>query len=135
LESLLPELACSPIPLFLETAFLTTTGDLGEGDWVSAGELQWRIPVPLPAAFLRSQAITEGNCAIYQRDSVLEHGLPQGLPWWGRAASSHGRRTTSPESIIDGLAQAMVESAVVVHPDATDLVTAIPGLRNRNRTA
>jgi hypothetical protein len=66
-----------------------------------------------------------GNYAVYVCSSKENvERIPEGLPWWGWP----GLRDRA-SRIEEGLRQAGIEVAVVVHPDASDWMLAVPDAR------
>jgi hypothetical protein len=127
-------------PCFLVSGFPVDREDLGAEPWEAVTTTLWRMPGDLdPTSFTQSSAHNEGNYALYVCPSEknverIPEGLPwwAGLPWWGwRGPRDRAAR------INEGLQKAGVEVAVVVHPDASDWIVAVPDARQnvQSRTA
>jgi hypothetical protein len=74
-----------------------------------------------PGSFMTSSLHNEGNYALYVCESEANiERIPEGLPSWGWSQS---RDRAS--GIVQGLRQADVEAALVVHPDASNWILAL----------
>jgi hypothetical protein len=134
LGDVISALLASGRPCFLASGFPIEREDLGANPWVAVTNTLWRIPADLdPATFVKSSIHNEGNYGIYlcSSEEDLER-VPEGLPWWGWP----GPRDRAAR-INEGLRQAGIEVAVVVHPDASDWMLAVPDARRNvpSRTA
>ena len=119
---------------FLASGFPIDREDLGENRWVGVTDTLWCMPADLdPTSFVKSSIHNEGNYGIYlcSSEENLER-VPEGLPWWGWP----GPRDRAAR-INEGLRQAGIDVAVVVHPDASEWMVAIPDARRSvpSRTA
>ena len=134
LAEVISALLASRRPCFLASGFSIARQDLGENTWVAVNDTLWRVPADLdPARFVKSSIHNEGNYGIYlcSSEENLER-VPEGLPWWGWP----GPRDRAAR-INEGLRQAGIDVAVVVHPDASEWMVAIPDARRSipSRTA
>jgi hypothetical protein len=123
LADVISAVLASARPCFLASGFPIDWEDLGAEPWVAVTNTLWRVPHDLdPARFVKSSVHNEGNYAIYMCPTG-EHveRIPEGLPWWG-LLGPRDRATR----IDEGLRQAGIEVAVVVHPDALDWIVAVP---------
>ena len=126
LEQVLSLLLAAGQPCLLGLNGAIDWKDLGGKPWRSATAGLWRIPANLdPGSFIASSVHNEGNYALYvcESEANIERIL-EGLPWWGW---SQARDRAS--RIVQGLRQAEVEAALVVHPDASAWMLAIPEVR------
>ena len=134
LTDVISALLASGRPCFLASGFPIKREDLGANPWAALTDTLWRVPIDLdPATFVKSSVHNEGNYALYvcsSRENVER--IPAGLPWWGWP----GPRDRAAR-IDQGLRQAGIEVAVVVHPDASDWMLAVPDARRNvpSRTA
>jgi hypothetical protein len=119
-------------PCFLASSFPVDAEALGTEPWEALTTTLWRVPANLdPTSFIETSVHNEGNYALYMCPSEknverIPGGLPwwEGLPWWGwRGPQDRAAR------INEGLRQAGIEVAVVVHPDASDWIVAVPDAR------
>ena len=79
----------------------------------------WRLPTDLePNSLLESSLHNEGSYGLFVCESKSNIERLPDLPWWGHRAAA--------VRILDGLRQAGIELALVVHPDASDWMVAIP---------
>jgi hypothetical protein len=121
-------------PVFLASSFPVDWDALGAKPWVAVTSTLWRVPADLDlTSFIESSVHKEGNYALYVCSSEKNvERISEGLPWWGWP----GPRDRAAR-INEGLRQAGIEVAVVVHPDASDWMVAIPDARQnvQSRTA
>jgi hypothetical protein len=107
----------------LASGFPIAREDLDGNAWEAVTDTLWRMPADLdPTTFVKRSIHNEGNYGIYvcSSEENLER-IPDGLPWWGWP----GPRDRAAR-INEGLRQAGIEVAVVVHADASDWMLAIP---------
>ena len=134
LADVISALLASGRPCFLASGFPTNWEKLGANPWVAVTDTLWRMPVDLdPATFVKSSTHNEGNYAVYVCSSEENvERIPEGLPWWGWP----GPRDRA-ACIDEGLRQAGIEVALVVHPDASDWILAVPDAQRNapSRTA
>src|SRR5213079_1437517 len=125
LADVISVLLASGLPCFLASGFPINREDL-RANWVAVTETLWRIPVDLESAtFVKSSTHNEGNYALYLCPSEENvERIPEGLPWWGWP----GPRDRAAR-INKGLRRAGIEVAVVVHPDASAWIVAVPDAR------
>lgn len=119
-------LLASGRPCLLASGFPIDREHLGANPWVAITDTLWRMPADLDSVmFIKSSIHNEGNYGIYlcSSEENLER-VPEGLPWWGGS----GPRDRAAR-INEGLRQAGIEVAVVVHPDASDWILAVPDSR------
>ena len=126
LAEVISALLASGSPCFLASAFPIDGEDLGAKPWVAVTDTLWRMPVALdPLTFVESSIHNEGNYALYVCPSEENvQRIPEGLPWWGQPEPRDRAAR-----IDAGLRQAGIEVAVVVHPDASDWLVAVPNAR------
>jgi hypothetical protein len=121
-------------PCFLASSFPIDGKALGAEPWEAVTTTLWRMPADLdPTSFTESSVHKEGNYALYVCPSEKNvERIPEGLPWWGWP----GPRDRAAR-INEGLRQAGIEVAVLVHPDASDWMVAVPDARQnvQSRTA
>jgi hypothetical protein len=134
LADVLAALLASGRPCFLTSHFAINPEDFGANPWVAVTDTLWRMPVDLdPATFVKSSVHNDGNYAVYvcSSEENIER-IPEGLPWWGWP----GPRDRAAR-INEGLRQAGIEIALVVHPDASDWILAVPDAQRNgpSRTA
>ena len=121
-------------PCFLASGFPIDWEALDAKPWVAVTTRLWRMPADLdPHRLVESSVHKEGNYALYVCPSEKNvERIPEGLPWWGWP----GPRDRAAR-INEGLRQAGIEVAVLVHPDASDWMVAVPDARQNveSRTA
>jgi hypothetical protein len=121
-------------PCFLASSFPVDWDAIGAQPWVAVTNGLWRIPADHdPAGFIESSVHREGSYALYVCPSEKNvERIPEGLPWWGWP----GPRDRAAR-INEGLREAGIEAAVLVHPDASDWMVAVPDARQsaQSRTA
>lgn len=123
LGDVISALLASGRPCFLASGLPIDREDLDGKAWEAVTDIVWRMPADLdPATFVKSSIHNEGNYGIYvcSSEENLER-IPDELPWWGWP----GPRDRAAR-INEGLRQAGIEVAVVVHADASDWMLAIP---------
>lgn len=122
LAEVISNLLAGDRPCFLASGGEIDWKQLGSKPWNEEANKLWRVPADLDGRrFVETSFHSEGNYGLFVCASKANVEAIPDLPWWGFVKSE-----SRAARILEGLHEARVDAALMVHADASDWIVAIP---------